>query len=198
MSARDEILGRIHAALLHAPEPPEVLRADTGAPVTDETLRLFVERVSDYRATVERCAPDEVEARLAVVLDGRHAVVPEDLGYDVPHADVDTAGRPLTAAELDEIGIVVTRAAVGVAETGTIVLDHGPGQGRRAISLLPDLHLCVVEAGQVVADVPDAVARLDPARPQTWISGPSATSDIELSRVEGVHGPRTLHVLLVG
>jgi L-lactate dehydrogenase complex protein LldG len=103
---------------------------------------------------------------------------------------------PLSPARLDGLAGVVTGCAVAIAETGTIVLDHGPGQGRRALSLVPDFHLVVVRADQVAADLADALARLDPRRPQTLISGPSATSDIELIRVEGVHGPRTLHVLL--
>jgi L-lactate dehydrogenase complex protein LldG len=158
-------------------------------------LDLFAERVADYRATVTRCPAADLAATVASALDGAAAVVtPAGLDVDVPGAVVDDG---LTHAELDAVDAVVTSAAVGIAETGTVVLDHGAGQGRRAITLLPDLHVCVVRESQVVPDVPDALTRLDPQRPQTWISGPSATSDIELSRVEGVHGPRRLHVVLV-
>ncbi len=170
--------------------PPAPRAPDRGDPVA-----LFVERVEDYRAVVTRCAADEVEQVVRDVLGPALAVVPPALGLDLPGAVVDDG---FTATELDAYDAVVTRAAVGIAETGTVVLDHRPDQGRRAITLVPDLHVCVVDAGQVVADVPDAIALLDPARPLTWISGPSATSDIELDRVEGVHGPRTLHVVLVG
>jgi L-lactate dehydrogenase complex protein LldG len=107
-----------------------------------------------------------------------------------------TDDPPMDTALLDAAAGVVTGCAVAIAETGTIVLDHGPGQGRRAVTLVPDFHLVVVRHDQVAADLPGAFARLDPARPHTLISGPSATSDIELVRVEGVHGPRTLHVLI--
>ena len=158
-------------------------------------MGLFVERVADYRAVVERCTAADLPARVAAALPaGARVVVPPGLGFDVPGQVVDTG---LSALALDALDAVVTCAALGIAETGTIVLDHGPDQGRRAISLVPDLHVCVVRAEQVVADVPDAMGRLDPARALTWVSGPSATSDIELDRVEGVHGPRSLVVVLV-
>jgi L-lactate dehydrogenase complex protein LldG len=156
---------------------------------------LFCERVADYRAVVERCSEAEVADRVLAALPAGRVVVPAGLSTVVPGAVLDDG---LSAAGLDACVAVVTDATVGIAETGTIVLDHGAGQGRRAVSLVPDVHVCIVRADQVVADVPDAMPRLDPTRPLTWISGPSATSDIELSRVEGVHGPRTLHVLVVG
>ncbi len=192
-SARDEILAAVRAAL-DGVEPAGPLPAAPTVRPVDDLVGLFVERVEDYRAVVTRCRADEVASTVAAALAGGRAVVPPGLDLDVTGSVVDD---DLSAAELDALDAVVTAARVGIAETGTIVLDHAPDQGRRAISLVPDLHVCVVRADQVVADVPDAVALLDPARPLTWISGPSATSDIELDRVEGVHGPRTLHVVLV-
>ena len=158
-------------------------------------MELFAARVADYRATVARCVAAEVAETIRAALgDARRVVVPDDLPYLVDDALIDD----FSPSELDTVDAVVTAAAVGIAVTGTIVLDHGPGQGRRALSLVPDRHVCVVREDQIVAGVPEAVARLDPLRPQTWISGPSATSDIELNRVEGVHGPRQLHVIVVG
>lgn len=194
MSAREEVLSRVRRALAGVEAGPEAPAAPRVAAVPDLVAH-FADRVADYRAVVVRCTADELAARVAAAIpDGSRVVVPAGLGVDVPGATVDDG---LTAAELDGYDAVVTEARVGIAETGTIVLDHGPGQGRRAISLVPDLHVCIVRAGQVVADVPDALPLLEPRRPLTWISGPSATSDIELDRVEGVHGPRTLHVIIV-
>ncbi|HEY0643441.1 MAG TPA: LUD domain-containing protein [Nocardioides sp.] len=193
MSARDEILRRVRSAL-DGVSPVVDLPPAPRAPDRGDLVALFEERVADYRAIVTRCAAADLPSAVVEALGTARAVVPPGLGIPVDGAVVDDG---FTAAELDDFDAVVTRAAVGIAETGTIVLDHRPDQGRRAISLVPDVHVCIVEAGQVVADVPDAIAMLDPSRPLTWISGPSATSDIELDRVEGVHGPRTLHVLLV-
>lgn len=201
MSAREEILGRVRDALAGSDrEPVHVPRGYRSTPPPDDLLGLFVERVEHYRATVTRCTESAVADTIAgllarVVGERGRVVVPAGFPYDVRGGIPD---EELGAADLDTVDAVVTMAAAAVAVTGTLVLDHGPGQGRRAVSLVPDVHVCVVRAPQVVAGVPDAMARLDPARPQTWISGPSATSDIELDRVEGVHGPRTLHVVLVG
>jgi L-lactate dehydrogenase complex protein LldG len=203
--ARTEVLARVRAALGPDPRAEPVPRgyrtAGEHAPGAEPLLALFAQRVLDYRAGVDRCSAQELPAVLAALLDrlapaGRLVVPP-----DLPPAWTD--GRQVlrdagaSTAELDAVAGVVTACAVAVAETGTIVLDAGAGQGRRALSLVPDLHVCVVRADQVVQTVPEALARLDPRRPQTWVSGPSATSDIELDRVEGVHGPRTLHVVLV-
>ena len=195
MTARDDILTAVRDAVATAPPAPvaEVPRR-TPDPAAD-LLALFCERVADYRAVVERCTPTDLEEAVRRALpEGARVVVPPALGLEVPGSVVDDG---LTAADLDALDAVVTRARVGIAETGTIVLDHGPGQGRRAITLVPDRHVCIVDAAQVVADVPDAFDMLDASRPLTWVSGPSATSDIELDRVEGVHGPRTLHVIVV-
>ncbi|MGL5931068.1 MAG: LutC/YkgG family protein [Dermatophilaceae bacterium] len=198
-SPRDTVLGAVRAALgpsRHPAVPIDRGYRERGAdPAGTDVVDLFAERVADYRASIDRCTESDLTATVARSLgDARSAVVPPDLGIEVPRAVVDDG---LTALQLDRVDAVVTRAAVGIAETGTIVLDHGPGQGRRALTLVPDLHVCVIRTDQVVASVVDAVAALDPARPQTWVSGPSATSDIELTRIEGVHGPRMLHVVLL-
>ncbi|WP_310961898.1 LutC/YkgG family protein [Nocardioides terrisoli] len=198
MSAREEILSRVRAALDGVPADPTPVVAPRGRPPED-VVALFAERVADYRAEVIRCTPADLATTVRAALPDGTVVVPGGLSLELPGAVVDgAAGSWLSAARLDDVAAVVTDARVGIAETGTIVLDHGPGQGRRVISLIPDVHVCIVRAEQVVPDVPDAIALLDPSRPLTWISGPSATSDIELDRVEGVHGPRTLRVVLVG
>ncbi|MDA0638317.1 LUD domain-containing protein [Nonomuraea sp. MCN248] len=192
MGAREEILGRIRQAVRGAPEV-RIPRAYRPAPPVDDLVGLFAERVRDYRAIVRVLPADEVPAAIAGLVRGRRMVIPD--GLPPAWSDgAEPAGGSL--AELDAADGVVTGCAVAIAETGTIVLDTGPGQGTRAQTLVPDYHLCVVRADQIVAGVPEAVARLDPARPLTWISGPSATSDIELNRVEGVHGPRTLEVIV--
>lgn len=192
MNARDEILGRVRRALAAADRASPPVSRDYRAEPSADLVELFVERVTDYRATAVVVDADEVAGAVEAALGGRTPIVPDDLPWPVNGA----ADTGQTAAELDAIEAVVTGAALGIAQTGTLVLDHGPGQGRRALSLVPDVHVCIVRADQLVYGVPQAVALLDPARPLTWISGPSATSDIELDRVEGVHGPRTLHVVV--
>jgi L-lactate dehydrogenase complex protein LldG len=209
MSDREEILARIRTATGDGPAPPPLTRHYRTAEHPSgldgqELLELLVDRLVDYRALVRRCTTAMVAATVVAALTERGArrvvvpdgILPEGLERLEPGIELVGDDPPLTPAQLDELDGVLTGCAVAIAETGTIVLDAGPGQGRRALSLVPDYHLVVVTAAQVVATVPQGVARLDPARPQTWISGPSATSDIELDRVEGVHGPRTLEVIL--
>ena len=205
-TARDEVLARIRSALGPDPQVPEVTRgyrtSGEHPPGAAELLDLLTDRLVDYKAGVTRCTAEELPRAIAEVLartaPGGRLVVPAGLpGEWTGSADVLRDDGTATTDALDAVAGVVTACAVAVAETGTIVLDAGPDQGRRALSLVPDLHLCVVRADQVVQTVPEAVGRLEATRPLTWISGPSATSDIELNRVEGVHGPRTLEVLLV-
>lgn len=208
MTAREEVMARIRSAIGPEPAPVDIPRGyrtrGDHAPGSTELLDLFTARLEDYRAVVHRCADAGLAATitsaLAVSSVTRAATAPGiDLGpldgVDVLRDDPDD---PLTVAALDGVDGVVTGCALAVAETGTIVLDGSPACGRRALTLVPDYHLVVVRAEQVVESVPEAVRRLDPRAPLTWVSGPSATSDIELSRVEGVHGPRTLVVVIVG
>jgi L-lactate dehydrogenase complex protein LldG len=204
-TARDDVLARIRAANAAAdPAPVDVPRdyhhaGDLGAG-SAELLELLVDRLVDYKAEVIRSAPDGLPAAVARGLSdagvtGR-VLVPPGLPDDwCPHGVPDEPG--FTPHDLDGFAAVVTASAAACAVTGTIALDGSADQGRRAISLVPDVHVCVVRSDQVVETVPELVGRLDPTRPTTFISGPSATSDIELERVEGVHGPRTLVVVLV-
>jgi L-lactate dehydrogenase complex protein LldG len=204
MTARDDILARIGVALRDGPPIVEVPRAyQVTTPAGLDLVGLFAERVADYRATVHRCTPAALAATISAALAARgvrRLAVPAGLDRTwLAEAGVEAVSDdpPLSHTELDGLDGVITACAVAIAETGTIVLDAGPDQGRRALSLLPDYHLCVVRADQIVGGVPEALPRVDPRRPLTWISGPSATSDIELERVEGVHGPRTLEVVIV-
>ena len=213
VTAREEVLGRIRAALGTASgeEPaayggPRAYRSHgdlDGAAMLD----LLADRLIDYRCSVRRCTDADLSATIAAALSERGAariVLPGELDLPLPDPQDVSEGSEwvvddgLSAEELDTFDAVVTTATVAIAETGTIVLDGSAGQGRRALTLIPDYHLCVVREQQVVGLVPEAIAALMPQRPLTWISGPSATSDIELDRVEGVHGPRTLEVILVG
>nr|WP_202515817.1 LUD domain-containing protein [Streptomyces sp. SID161] len=213
VNGRERILGRVRRALADVPpdERPyeEAVSRDYlrehGERTSARTVRLLAENLADYRAVVHRCAEPELPALIGRLLAARKAesvLVPAGLD-DGWLAATDVARVPdkpeSTPLDLDRADSVLTACAVAIAETGTIVLDGSPGQGRRRLSLVPDHHICVVRVpGQVVSSVPQALERLDPARPSTWISGPSATSDIELDRVEGVHGPRTLEVILLG
>ncbi|MER6336089.1 LutC/YkgG family protein [Streptomyces tendae] len=212
MNSRERILGRVRRALADVPADArpyeeavarEYLR-EHGQRSVGETVDLLAENLADYRAIVHRTDEEELPLLLMRLLAQRgpqYVLVPPSLPPEWMSAADPTRVHDRavsTPHELDRVESVVTGCAVAVAETGTIVLDGSPDQGRRRITLIPDHHICVVRVpDQVVSSVPEALERLDPTRPLTWISGPSATSDIELDRVEGVHGPRTLEVVLL-
>ncbi|MDH3300190.1 MAG: lactate utilization protein C [Acidimicrobiia bacterium] len=210
-TSRQAILDRVRSATSgYDPGPIPRDYRQAGAkpqPDLDTLLEVFIDRLVDYRADVTRCTATDVNTAVADYLSTEGAVrvvVPDGFPEEWVPAPAEAEpgmvrlddSDPLSVDELDGADGVVTTCAVAVAETGTIVLDGGEGQGRRALTLLPDLHVVVVTTEQLVARVPDALGRLDPRRPLTWISGPSATSDIELRRVEGVHGPRRLRVVV--
>ncbi len=213
-TARQEMLQRIRMALRDVPageQPQDVAvardyrRSETET--HEEVVERFVERVAEYKVTVRRIEEDLLPEAIATACTARSVrrlVIPKDLPEHWLPAGVEKLqdDSTLTYEQLDTSDGVLTGCALGIAQTGTIVLDGGAQQGRRVITLLPDYHLCVVYENQIVNLVPEAIARLGDAvlrhrRPITFISGPSATSDIELIRVEGVHGPRTLDVLVV-
>jgi len=216
-TAREEILRRVRRATHDVPkdERPEDVPVERGYRKEDDVPRddiveRFAERVAEYEATVHRVSESDLPREIAEALERRNIrqlVVPDDLleGWVPAGVEIlrDAARTPLSDEELDRSDGVLTGCSLGISQTGTIVLDAGEGQGRRALTLLPDYHLCVVREDQVVGLVPEAFAKLEETvknegRTITFISGPSATSDIELNRVEGVHGPRTLEVLIAG
>jgi L-lactate dehydrogenase complex protein LldG len=209
MSARDEILARIGSALGPGGAVPDVPRdyhvAGSGPAAGDPgVVTKFCERAAEYQATVRRVASGDLEA---AVLDAcrergtRRLAVPPGAPHHLQGLELVVDDPPISPRGLDQVDGVLTGCALAIAETGTIVLDGGDRSGRRAITLVPDFHICLVEADRIHASVPDAIAALAPAaaegRPLTFVSGPSATSDIELERVEGVHGPRTLVILVL-
>jgi L-lactate dehydrogenase complex protein LldG len=213
VNAREEVLARI-AAAHRAAAPPNLRYEDitrdyrtTSDASAAALTELLIDRLVDYRALVRQCSTDDLAATIAAAIAERGArtvVVPSGLDSSWTAnlsasviTDEPSTGDQLSVAELDGVDGVITSCAAAIAETGTLILDGTAGQGRRVLTLIPDYHLCVVLPDQICADVPQALARLEPTRPLTMISGPSATSDIELNRVEGVHGPRTLEVIIV-
>jgi L-lactate dehydrogenase complex protein LldG len=205
-TAKEVILARIRASIANAPDPPEIPytfrerdERDHAAIVED-----FIERLLDYKAIVTHTDTIGLPQAIADACQ-QHDILRLVVPVDVPDSWIPAGATvlrdepQLSNADLDESSGVLTGCAIAIAQTGTIILDGGAYQGRRALSLVPDRHLCVVRSEQVVGLVPEAIAGLaeSATRPMTLISGPSATSDIELSRVEGVHGPRTLHVFVV-
>jgi L-lactate dehydrogenase complex protein LldG len=206
-SAREQVLASIRAALADCPEgyAPPPLNPPPPPPVGERLLELFIERAAATGATVTTCKTDGIAETLRDVCarhGARRLAAPVGLPERWRPDGVELiADELLSAAALDELDGVITGAAVGIAESGTIALDGSPDQGRRALTLIPDLHLCVVQATRIVPALPQALELLAPSiapgrRALLLISGPSSTADIELTRVQGVHGPRRLEIVI--
>jgi L-lactate dehydrogenase complex protein LldG len=202
--ARAAILGRIREALGPSPAAPDVPRgyrqAGEALGAAGDPVELFAGRVAEYRASVHRAAVEGVGETIDAVIAARgggRVVVPVALPWRPRGVELRVDEPPLSIAELDRVDSVVTGCAMAIAETGTIVLDGTGASGRRVLTLVPDHHVCVVGVEQIRAGVAEAIGALRPERAITFVSGPSATSDIELERVEGVHGPRVLDVIVV-
>lgn len=208
MTAREEILARARAALGLSAAIPEVPRdyrvAGACHPQPAELVRLFSERVGDYGAMSHVARAGALAGPLSAIAkeaSAQRLVAPPALSLTLEGVELVHDEPPLTAAELERLDGALTGSALAIADSGTIVLDGSPSSGRRIISLIPDLHICLVESSTIVAALPDAIARLAGGvrhtRPLTFVSGPSATVDIGFERVQGVHGPRRLHVVIV-
>lgn len=214
-ASRRKVLDGIRAATqTAATSPQEIARSYAAIPRPytragtlsgEARIALMIERLREYDAEAAECAPDELSAAIAskIVASGRHRfVVPPEISASclipaAPHLER-IADHGLTAAQIEQTDGVISEAFCGVADSGTIVLHHSPREGRRVLTLLPDWHLCILRASQIVETLPEYFA-LCPQPPAlvTWISGPSATADIEMTRIKGVHGPRLLHVIVV-
>jgi L-lactate dehydrogenase complex protein LldG len=195
MSAREEILTKVAAAIESAPDNavPREYRTTTA-----DGLDTFLDRLAHYDATTHVIDAADLHRTVSTALGSRKRVIVPD-AWTAAVEDPLTDDPPLTYDQIDASDGVITTCALAIAQTGTIVLDGGPGMGRRVLTLLPDYHLCVVKQQQIVSSVPEAIAKLGaagPTRPITFISGPSATVDIEMTRVRGVHGPRNLEVII--
>jgi L-lactate dehydrogenase complex protein LldG len=195
MTARDDILTKVRSAIATG-QPSKPIPRDYRTTTTDG-LDTFLNRLAHYDATTHVVDPADLDATISEALKDRRRIIVPDAWTTVVD-DPLTDDPPLTHDEIDQSQGVLTTCALAIAQTGTIVLDGGPGMGRRALTLLPDYHLCVVKHAQIVPSVPEAIATLQnhPTRPITFISGPSATVDIEMTRVRGVHGPRNLEVIV--
>lgn len=210
--ARSAVLARIRAANAHSSALKTATAEYDAIPRNymqssslsqEQSVELLTERLHDYNAQVVRCGAAEVPGQIEAILNQRRLVrlvIPP--GFPpafLPEGVQVTTDSGLTATALDAFDAAISLATLAIAETGTLVLQNVPGQGRRALSLIPDVHLCLVNLGDVVTTVPEAFARLESTStlPLTFVSGPSATADIEMTRIKGVHGPRFLHVLLI-